>query len=87
MIAVLERVSLLSWLPVLLQVLFHGTILAFHSLAARPGRRMGELAEATGLSVDEISRLLYALMVLGVIVPESRMPSSRCDSGDRRARS
>jgi hypothetical protein len=43
--------------------------------AARPGRRMGELAEATGLSVDEISRLLYALMVLGVIVPENRMPT------------
>lgn len=43
--------------------------------AARPGRRMGELAEATGLTVDEISRLLYALLVLGLIVPESRMPS------------
>ena len=42
--------------------------------AARPGRRMGEMAEATGLSTDEISRLLYALMVLGLIVPESRMP-------------
>ena len=42
--------------------------------AARPGRRMGEIAEATGLSVDEISRLLYALMVLGLIVPESRLP-------------
>lgn len=42
--------------------------------AARPGKRMGELAEATGLSVDEISRLLYALMVLGLIVPESQMP-------------
>lgn len=42
--------------------------------ACRPGRRMGEIAEATGLSVDEISRLLYALMVLGLIVPESRMP-------------
>lgn len=42
--------------------------------AARPGRRMGEIAEATGLSVDEISRLLYALMVLRLIVPESRMP-------------
>ena len=42
--------------------------------ACRPGRRMGEIAETTGLSVDEISRLLYALMVLGLIVPESRMP-------------
>src|SRR5688572_19135000 len=44
--------------------------------AARPGRRMGEIAEATGLSVDEISRLLYALMVLGLIVPESRLPKT-----------
>ena len=42
--------------------------------APRPGRRMGELAEATGLSVDEITRLLYALLILGVCVPESRMP-------------
>lgn len=42
--------------------------------ALRPGRRMGELAEATGLSVDEITRLLYALLILGVCVPESHMP-------------
>ena len=48
--------------------------------AARPGRRMGEIAEVTGLSVDEISRLLYALMVLGLIVPESRMPKSSLSS-------
>ncbi|MFP5286974.1 MAG: DUF4388 domain-containing protein [Thermoanaerobaculia bacterium] len=48
--------------------------------AARPGRRMGEIAEATGLSVDEISRLLYALMVLGLIVPESRMPKDTLSS-------
>ena len=48
--------------------------------AARPGRRMGEIAQATGLSVDEISRLLYALMVLGLIVPESRLPKSSLSS-------
>ncbi|HEX3131039.1 MAG TPA: DUF4388 domain-containing protein [Thermoanaerobaculia bacterium] len=42
--------------------------------ALRPGRRMGEIAEATGLSVDEITRLLYALLILGLCVPESRMP-------------
>jgi tetratricopeptide (TPR) repeat protein len=42
--------------------------------ALRPGRRMGELAEATGLAVDEITRLLYALLILGVCVPESQMP-------------
>lgn len=44
--------------------------------ALRPGRRMGELAEATGLAVDEITRLLYALLMLGVCVPESRMPKA-----------
>jgi len=48
--------------------------------AARPGRRMGELAEATGLSVDEISRLLYALLVLGLVVPENRLPKSSLSS-------
>ncbi len=48
--------------------------------AARPGRRMGEIAEVTGLSADEISRLLYALMVLGLIVPESRLPKASLSS-------
>lgn len=42
--------------------------------AVRPGRRMGELAEATGLPVDEITRLLYALSILGVIVPADSLP-------------
>jgi len=42
--------------------------------AIRPGRRMGELAEATGLPVDEITRLLYALSVLGVVVPADTLP-------------
>lgn len=42
--------------------------------ALRPGRRMGEIAEATGLSVDEITRLLYALLILGICVPDSRLP-------------
>lgn len=42
--------------------------------ALRPGRRMGELAEATGLSVDEITRLLYAVLILGLCVPESLLP-------------
>ena len=44
--------------------------------ALRPGRRMGELAEATGLSVDEITRLLYAVLILGVCVPEGRLPKA-----------
>jgi hypothetical protein len=42
--------------------------------AIRPGRRMGELAEATGLPVDEITRLLYALSILGVVVPADALP-------------
>jgi len=42
--------------------------------AIRPGRRMGELAEATGLPVDEITRLLYALSILGVVVPADQLP-------------
>lgn len=42
--------------------------------AIRPGRRMGELAEATGLPFDEITRLLYALVVLGVVVPADALP-------------
>ncbi len=42
--------------------------------ALRPGRRMGELAEATGLPVDEITRLLYALCILGVVVPADALP-------------
>lgn len=50
--------------------------------ALRPGRRMGELAEATGLSVDEITRLLYALLILGVCVPESRMPKGSSASAE-----
>jgi hypothetical protein len=42
--------------------------------AIRPGRRMGELAETTGLPVDEITRLLYALSILGVVVPADTVP-------------
>jgi hypothetical protein len=42
--------------------------------ALRTGRRMGELAEATGLPFDEITRLIYALSVLGVLVPAESLP-------------
>jgi hypothetical protein len=42
--------------------------------ATRPGRRMGELAEATGQPVDEITRLLYALCILGVVVAADAVP-------------
>ena len=46
--------------------------------ALRPGRRMGELAEATGLPVDEITRVLYALSILGVV----RAGGPRCPRTD-----
>jgi hypothetical protein len=42
--------------------------------AIKPGRRMGELAESTGLPVDEITRILYALSILGVVVPADTVP-------------
>ncbi|HBL26427.1 MAG TPA: hypothetical protein DD490_06295, partial [Acidobacteria bacterium] len=42
--------------------------------AIKPGRRMGELAESTGLPVDEITRLLYALSILGVVAPADSIP-------------
>jgi hypothetical protein len=42
--------------------------------ALRHGRRMGEMAEATGLPVDEIARLLYALCILGVVVAADSVP-------------
>jgi len=42
--------------------------------AVKPGRRMGELAESTGLPVDEITRLLYALSILGVVAPADSIP-------------
>jgi hypothetical protein len=44
--------------------------------AVRPGRRMGELAEATGLPFDEITRTTYALSVLGILVPAEALPKN-----------
>jgi hypothetical protein len=44
--------------------------------ALRSGARMDELALATGLPFEEISRLLYALALLGLVLP-SRAPSRR----------
>jgi tetratricopeptide (TPR) repeat protein len=49
--------------------------------ALRPGRRMGELAEATGLPVDEITRLLYALCILGVVVTSDALPKDLSGTG------
>jgi len=42
--------------------------------ALRPGRRLGELAEMTGLPAEEIARLLYALCTLGVAAPSDSLP-------------
>jgi Domain of unknown function (DUF4388) len=42
--------------------------------ALRTGKRMGELAEATGLPFDEITRLIYALSVMGVLVSADTLP-------------
>jgi tetratricopeptide (TPR) repeat protein len=49
--------------------------------ALRPGRRMGELAEATGLPVDDITRLLYALCILGVVVTSDALPRDLSATG------
>lgn len=48
-IALLERAGALSWLPVLLAVLFHGTVLAFYTLAARLASRGAAFAVALAL--------------------------------------
>ncbi len=39
------------------------------------GRRIDELAAETTIPFNEIMRLLYSLAVLGVVVPEDRLPS------------
>jgi hypothetical protein len=51
-IALLHRLSALSWLPVLLQGLFVGTVLAFYSLAARLVSRRAAFAAALALLVN-----------------------------------
>lgn len=48
-VAALERVSALSWLPVLLTLLFHGTVLAFYTLAARLSSGPAAFAAALAL--------------------------------------
>ena len=49
LIAVLERAGALPWLPVLLVALFHGTVLAFYTLAARLSSRAAAFAAALAL--------------------------------------
>lgn len=46
-----------------------------------PGRRMGELAELTQLSVDEITRVLYALSILGVVATSDTVPRDLTSTG------
>ena len=51
--------------------------------ALQSPRSMSELAEVSGLSSDEVSRLVYALGVLGVLIPEDRleaMPDAGSDT-------
>jgi hypothetical protein len=48
-VALLDRLGALSWLPVVLQLLFHGTILVFYTLAARRGPRRAAFAVAVAL--------------------------------------
>lgn len=63
-IAFLERLSALPWLPVLLQVLFSGTVLAFYDLAARFAPRRAAFAAAlallTGYSLGSLSLQVMA---------------------------
>jgi hypothetical protein len=46
-----------------------------------PGRRMGELAELTQLPVDEITRALYALSILGVVTTAEVLPKDLSATG------
>lgn len=46
-----------------------------------PGRRMGELAELTQLPVDEITRVLYALSILGVVATSDAVPRDLTATG------
>ena len=48
-IALLERCGVLSWLPVLLEALFHGTVLVFYGLTARLAPRWAAFAIALSL--------------------------------------
>ena len=48
-IALLDRLGALPWLPVVLQLVFHGTLLAFYALAARQGPRRAAFAVSLAL--------------------------------------
>ncbi len=51
-LAALDRIAAGSWLPVLLQVLFVGTVLAFYGLAARLTSRQAALAASLALLLN-----------------------------------
>jgi hypothetical protein len=53
--------------------LTHRQTLLTNALAPRP--RLDELAAATGLTAEEITRLLYALAVIGVVVTVDQLPA------------
>jgi 4-amino-4-deoxy-L-arabinose transferase-like glycosyltransferase len=57
-IALLDRLGALRWLPVLLQLLFHGTVLAFYRLAARLHPRRAAFAASLLLLACHSLRLL-----------------------------
>jgi dolichyl-phosphate-mannose-protein mannosyltransferase len=63
-LAVLDRLSLLPWFPILQQILFHLSILAFYRLAARCHSRRAAFVAATALlfnsSVQSLSLDLMA---------------------------
>jgi hypothetical protein len=40
------------------------------------GARMDELASASGLAFDEVTRLIYALGVVGILVPADQLPKN-----------
>ncbi|MEM1247227.1 MAG: DUF4388 domain-containing protein [Acidobacteriota bacterium] len=44
--------------------------------AAVAPQSMSELAQASGLSTDELARVVYALGVLGVLIPEQRLAAA-----------
>ncbi|MEE8525666.1 MAG: DUF4388 domain-containing protein, partial [Thermoanaerobaculia bacterium] len=44
------------------------------------GRRIDELAAATSIEFSEIMRFLYSLVVLGIVVPENRLPKELAES-------
>lgn len=46
-----------------------------------PGKRMGELAESTQLPVDDITRVLYALSILGVVASADMVPRDLTTTG------